>query len=136
MFLLDTNVILDAAKNNNQALNKFLDSQNKENLFISTVSLAEISYGIYRLPEGKKKNHLKNGLLKIEEIFSGQILDVTAKVALEYGRLQAFQANQGFNDNAFDNLIVATAIINNLTVVTRNYKDFKNRGVKIFYPIH
>ncbi len=134
MFLLDTNVVSDAAKKTNHLLNSFLASQTKESLFISTISLAEISYGIYRLPKGRKKDALTADLLRMEELFEGQILDLTAKIALEYGRIQAMQVSQGFNDNPFDNLIIATAIVNNLTVLTRNHKDFINRGVKVFYP--
>ena len=134
MYLLDTNVISDAAKKNNPPLNRFLKAQPSESLFISTVSLAEISFGINKLPTGKKKTRLLAEIIHIKDAFDGQILDVTAEIALKYGQLHAKQLSLGFNDDAFDSLIIATAIVHNLTVVTRNKKDFVDRGVKVFYP--
>lgn len=135
MYLLDTNVLSDSLKlSQYPQLQTWLASQLATHLFISSISLAELSYGVSRLPEGKRKEDLYGDLSRIAQRFSNRILSVDAATALRYGAHHAAQVTQGLNDDPFDSFIIATALEHQLTVVTRNLNHFQDRGVSILSP--
>ena len=135
MYLLDTNVLSDSLRlRQYPKLANWLSKQNANELYISSISLAEISYGVNRLTEGKRKKELQADLLRLQQRFANNILPVDANIALIYGKHQAEQVNQGFNDHPFDSLLIATAKEHKLAVVTRNLKHYKNRGIVVIKP--
>ncbi len=135
MYLLDTNVLSDSLRlRRYPELANWLSKQNANELYISSISLAEISYGVNRLTEGKRKKELQADLLRLQQRFANNILPVDANIALIYGKHQADQVNQGLNDNPFDSLLIATAKEHKLAVVTRNLKHYEDRGVVVIKP--
>ena len=135
MYLLDTNIISDTMKRvDNAGLLAFMAKTDPSLAFMSSVTLAEISFGIHLLPDGKRKIQLQEDLKQLAIDFSDRILDVDGDIAIRYGAFQAQQKKAGFTDNVFDSLIIATAQEHSLIVVTRNEKDFRDRGVKVLNP--
>ena len=135
MYLLDTNVLSDSLRNQRYPnLTLWLARQPATDLFVSSVSLGELAYGVYRLADGKRKAELLADLQRVRQHFAERILSVDASVALSYGEHQAKQVSEGRNDDPFDSLIIATAKKHDLVVATRNLKHYEARGVGVVNP--
>lgn len=136
MYLIDTNVISEARKeaNSNRGVYDFFRRANKEGeeLFISVITLGEIRRGIekvrYRGDE-KQAKMLGKWLHGIRKDFADHVLPLDEDVAEVWGRLRVPN-----HENAIDKLIAATALIHDLTVVTRNVEDFSGCGVRLLNP--
>ncbi len=134
MYLLDTNVLSDSLKHRYPELEAWLAGQNAEDLYISSISLAEIAYGVHRLPDGKRKAGLLTDLHLVRRRFAERTLAVGGEVALAYGEHQAAQVGKGRNDNPFDSLMIVTAKTNDLIVATRDVSHYEDRGVGVVNP--
>lgn len=132
MMLLDTVVLSELRKARpNPGVVAYLKSQAAETVFLSALTIGEIEAGIERqrrvAPEFA--GELARWLALMELQFAPFILPVTPAIAKLWGRLCVQTGNKGI-----DNLIAATALCHNLTVVTRNVKDFGPTGVRVFDP--
>ena len=88
MILLDTNVISEAIKPQpHPNVGAWLDAQAAETLYLSTVTLAEMQFGIGALPVGKRKAMLMEALDGVAELFAGRILTFDVNAARKYGEL-------------------------------------------------
>jgi len=132
MILLDTVVLSELRKTKPHAkVLAYLQAQAEEAMFISALSIGEIEAGIERQrslnPEFAME--LDQWLVTLELQFSHCILPVTPAIAKLWGRLCVQTGNKGI-----DNLIAATALCHNLTIVTRNAKHFEPTGVRVVNP--
>ena len=132
MILLDTMVLSELRKARpNPGVVAYLKSQPADTVFLSAMTLGEIKAGIEKqrgaAPEFAAD--LARWLALMEMQFAPFILPVTPAIAKLWGRLCVQTGNKGI-----DNLIAATALSHNLTVVTRNVKDFQPSGVRVFDP--
>ena len=135
MYLLDTNVLSEIQKPQiNEGVKTFFATTQQREIFLSTISLAELGFGIYRLSEGKKKETLKANLQTLKHNFRGQIIAFSEGAAEHYSQFMARQIRLGYNDDVFDAMLIAAAATEGLTVVTRNIKDFEKRGVRHLNP--
>jgi len=134
-FLLDTNVLSELRKMapSPKVLDWFGSIPN-EHLFISSITLGEISHGINKLPEGGKRNDLIVWFDKMEESFRYQIYCIDREVAIKWGELMADSAKSGIKLPVVDGLIAATAYIHGAILVTRNAKDFESVPIQILNP--
>lgn len=129
-YLLDTNVIseLKRPKPNGQVVDWFATAA-KESLYLSVLTLGEIRKGIDKLGDGQKKQALSGWLEKELPLwFDSRLLIIDAGVADCWGKLQA-QINRPLP--AIDSLLAATALHNNLCLVTRNVSDFDYPGLTV-----
>lgn len=127
-WLLDTNALSELTKPEPfPGLLEWLDA-NEPFTAISTISIGEMSFGVERLPESKRRRTLERTLKFLREDYGGRILDFTEGAAVEWARLVAEAQKRGRNLSVLDSQIEATAIHFGLTVVTRNEADF-------YYPI-
>jgi predicted nucleic acid-binding protein len=135
-FLLDTCVISELAKTKpNQAVVDWIQQQNHANCFISSITLGEIQKGISKLAPSAKKDDLQAWLDKdVRARFTGQTIAIAVNEALQWGGVQALAEMQGRPLPIIDSLIAATAIFQDMTLVTRNTKDMEASGVKLFNP--
>jgi predicted nucleic acid-binding protein len=133
-YLLDTNVLSEIRKPQGSARVKaFVNNLREEDLYVSVISIGEITYGIEKLPAGPKKTDLIIwAAQKLPERFGNRIVPLDADIMTEWGRLQAGTAK---TLPLFDSLIAASALARRLTVVTRNTKDFeKIKGLVLLNP--
>ncbi len=137
MFLLDTNIISEMRKKKlgtvNSGVIQFFTNTLQEQAFISVISIMEIKQGILHLQHrnDNQQAHILQEWLDndILTAFEGRILPVTTDVALQCASFHVLDKS-----SANDALIGATAKVSNLTVVTRNDKDFNFKGVKVVNP--
>ena len=116
-FLLDTDICSAHLKQKGTVSNRFL--QYTGGLYISTITLAELyAWAMRAVAPAKRVDALREMLCDLK------VLDVTASVAAEYGRLQAGLLDVGKPAPGMDLLIAATALVHNLTLVTHNTADF------------
>jgi predicted nucleic acid-binding protein len=119
----------------NPQVERWLDEANDEELYFSVISLGEILKGITILPASKKRDGLQEWLDgTLRPWFEGRILSVTAPIAERWGALAGECRLQGRQIKVGDGLILATALHQNLTIVTRNVKDFSGLGVAVLNP--
>ncbi len=126
-FLLDTNLLSEPARPNPDAgVVDWLASADEDRLFISAVTLAELSRGVARLPEGAKKRRLEEWMSEqVHDRFEDRILAVDAPVGILSGRLMASSEAAGRPMKPADGFLAATALHHRLVLVTRNVRDFE-----------
>lgn len=132
--LLDTVVLSELRKiSPNAGVVSFIEGQAADALFLSVLTVGEIEAGIekQRTAAPEFAEELGQWLTVMELQFAQCILPVTPAIAKLWGRLCVQTGNKGI-----DNLIAATALCHNLTVVTRNVKDFEPTGVRVLNPFH
>lgn len=135
MYLLDTVAISESEKSSTDAgYATFVLDTSPESKFISVISIAELRYGTSLLPLGKRRSALESWVQTTLQDFSGRVLGVDEEVAAAWGELRAEMKMQGFTLAYNDLIIATTALYYDLTVVTRNVKDFAPTSCKLFNP--
>jgi predicted nucleic acid-binding protein len=119
--------------NCNPKVKAFTDGIDPEDMYISSISIGEISYGMEKLPAGKKKHDLAIWLYsKLPEWFNGRIIPLDTDVMTEWGRIRAHAAR---TMPVVDMMIAAAAITHHMTLLTRNVKDFDDvEGLMLINP--
>jgi predicted nucleic acid-binding protein len=135
-FLLDTNVPSELTyPRPARQVERWLDAVNQEQLFFSVISLAEICKGIARLPQSKNRAQLQEWLdSTLRPWFTGRILPVTELIAERMGRWAGEGETAGRTIKIADGIIAATALEHDLTLVTRNVRDFAGFDVPMLNP--
>lgn len=135
-YLLDTNIISEfISKNPNQKVADYILTLNENNLFLSVITIGEIKSGIEKLDDGKKKEKLLSWLeheLLIR--FENRIVSISIDVMLKWGTLNQKLKSLGTPLPIMDSLIGATCEAENMVLITRNEKDFKNIDIEIINP--
>ena len=135
-YLLDTNVLSEAARPEPAAaVVTWLSEQSPLELAISVLTLGEIGKGVALLNAGARRNRLEDWLrAELPRQFTGRVLAVDEAVALAWGRLSADARAEGRPLPVIDGLLLATADVHRLTLVTRNVRDCAGRGVPVHDP--
>ena len=136
MYLVDTNVISEVRKKSkaNKGVRAFFRQTIEDEIpmFISVVTVGELRRGVelirYR-GDVRQANQLEKWLHALLTEYQDHILDINQDVAQLWGRLRVPHP-----ENALDKQVAATALIYELTVVTRNHKDFVKTGVRVLNP--
>ena len=135
-YLLDTNIISDATKPAPaEALVAWMSEQADEDLFISSLTVAEIRRGILEKPAGKKRRELErwfSGPDGPQALFGGRVLPFDEKAGVVWARLMAEGTARGRPRSPLDMIVAAVAEANDCVVVTENERDFV--GLKILNP--
>lgn len=135
IYLLDTCAVSELIKSSpNQLYSSWLQSIPSFQLYISSVTAAEIVRGIELLPHTPKKIQLLQWYNTIAHESSMKILDFDLKSAEIWGRIIAILKLKGQNLPLIDSLIGAISLAHNATLVTRNVKDFEPMGVNLLNP--
>src|SRR5690606_18402162 len=135
MIVLDTNVVSEAMKPEPEpALRDWLDEQAAETLYISSVTVAELLFGIGALPNGRRKQKLAATLDGMLPLFEGRILAFDTDAARHYADLAAAACKAGKDFPVPDGYIAAIATVHGLTVATRDASAFKAAGVPVIDP--
>lgn len=136
-YLLDTNIISNAVKPQpSESLLAWWAEQRDEDLFIASLTVAEIRRGILEKPRGKKRDALDawfTGAEGPQALFAGRVLPFDDKAGLIWARLMAAGKAAGRPRSGLDMIVAAVAGANDCVVVTDNEKDFA--GIKFINPI-
>ena len=136
MYLIDTNVVSEARRsaNANPGVLDFFERvvASDEQVYLSAVSVGELRRGVELIRhrgDHDQAKRLEQWLTMVLEQFAGNILAFDADAAQVWGRLRVPNP-----DHELDKQIAAIALVNDLTVVTRNTADFEGTGVKLSNP--
>lgn len=136
-YLLDTNIISDLVRPTpSAALLSWMRTKADEDLFIASLTLAEIRRGILCKPPGRKRRQLEawfGGPEGPMSLFAGRILPFDESAALIWGRIIADGIARGRPRSAFDMIFAATAEANGCVAVTGNEKAFA--GLNFINPL-
>ena len=136
MYLLDTNIVSELRKvktgKADYSFTLWAQNLDTDNLYVSAISIMELEMGIL---QKERKDSLQGSVLRnwfenqVMPAFAGRVLPVDSKVALACARLHIPDPR-----SERDALIAATALVNGLTVITRNTKDFEKTSITLLNP--
>jgi predicted nucleic acid-binding protein len=136
VILLDTNVVSEAMRRTpSLAVMAWLRSHPINELTISAVTVAEIRYGLARLPGGARKAHLVERFrIFVTRGFAERVIAFDQTAADLYGELVATRERDGKPIDAFDAMIAATARVSGSRVATRDIGGFEDCGIELINP--
>ena len=134
-FLIDTCVVSELIKAPpDKNVLAWFEGISEEDIYMSSLTLGEIEYGIERLHDGKKKNDIALWFREVKEQFREHIVPVTTEISLRWGSIRTNVQKKGFDISVVDGIIAATSICGDFTLATRNVSDFKHIGLDIINP--
>ena len=136
MILLDTNVVSEPLRPEpNLAVRDWLDAQEPQTLYLTTINLAELLAGVEVLPAGRRRDALAHALnTQVLALFGGRVLPFDAKAAQVFAKTHASAQAQGNAMGFADCAIAAIAGAHGFAVATRNLRDFKGTGLEVIDP--
>ena len=135
MILLDTNVVSEAMKPEpDEAVRAWLDEQAAETLYLSSVTVAELMFGIGALPDGKRKDKLTDAVEGVMELFADRILPFDTDAARHYAELAVKARAGGKGFPTTDGYIAAIAASRGFLVATRDTSAFDAAGLEVIDP--
>ena len=133
--LIDTCVVSELHRKAGSApVRSRVESIRTQDLFMSVVTLGELTRGVALLRTGKKKGLLRAWILTLEQEYCDRILPLDSDTARIWGELTAAAQERGKTIGAADGLIAATGIRHGLHVMTRNVGDFSETGAMVINP--
>lgn len=134
MIFLDTNVVSETLKKApNEGVIAWLVRYDAE-LALSTVTIAEIAFGIQKIRPDQRAERLEQGLQDWRRRFADRIFGLTEDAALAYGEIMGNAVRQGRGMSAPDGMIAAIARVNGGRLATRNLTDFETTGLHLTSP--
>lgn len=135
MYLLDTVTISQSGKHDfDSGVRDFLASVPVSEVYVSSITIGELQYGVRRLAEGRRKRDVGLFVDSVEHQFEGRVLNIDAEVARLWGALRSDVQSAGRTVGYNDLLIAATALHHDLIVITRNVKDFEPTRCRVLNP--
>ena len=125
-FLLDTNAVSEWVKPRpNPGLIRWMESADEDRLFLSVITLAELDYGVERMPAGVRRSRVERWLrFELLPRFERRFLLISEEIALVWGKIVALNESAGHPIGTMDAFLAATAQAHGLTLVTRNLSHF------------
>ena len=136
MIILDTNVLSELMRPapSPQVL-AWLDAQTPDTLWLTSVSVAELLFGIARLPDGARKQAFAQAALgMLEEDFANRVLSFDLEAASICANLAAASERAGRPMGLADGQIAAICLAHNAILATRNMRDFAQLGLQLVNP--
>jgi predicted nucleic acid-binding protein len=135
MILLDTNVVSELMRSEPEPqVVSWVRNRDRRELFTSSITLAEIRYGLARLPDGRRKQVLVDAADDVFRTFSDQVLPVDIAAAEHYAIIASARERSGKPISGFDALIAAICRSRGAALATRNLADFDGTGIDIVDP--
>ena len=135
MIVLDTNVVSELMRATpSPAVLAWLQQTSSSGLYTTSVTVAEIRYGIARLPDGRRKHELHQAANEVFAAFPGQVLPFDLNAATAYADVVAGRETDGNPISGFDGQIAAICRSQAGTLATRNTKDFIDTGITLIDP--
>ena len=135
MIILDTNVTSELMKAQpDPAVTQWLAAQPPTELFSTVITVAEISYGLERLPRGRRRTSLEQSYQALFVGMADQVLPFDVEAALLYGPLVATKERAGIAMDPMEAQIACSAARRRAVIATRNERDFADCGVRLVNP--
>jgi predicted nucleic acid-binding protein len=136
VILLDTNVVSAVMQNRpDPAVVRWLDQQPPQEIWLPSVVVFELRYGLEILPAGSRRRRLKHGLeVLLSELVQGRIAPLDASAAREAALLAAQRKSSGTPVDLRDTLIAGIALVHKATLATRNQRHFEDLGLAMINP--
>lgn len=135
MILLDTNVISASMRiEDDLNVTRWMDRQPASNLFLSAITVDEITFGIEVLPPGRRRSRLARIFTGIIDVFSGRVLTFDTDAAIESARFRSHRQQIGLPMGLADSQIAGIAKCNNLSLATMNLRDFVGIDLTVIEP--
>ncbi|HEV2372533.1 MAG TPA: type II toxin-antitoxin system VapC family toxin [Streptosporangiaceae bacterium] len=135
MIVVDTNVASELMRPSpSEKVRAWLRGQSAKDLFTTAITVAEIGYGIERLPGGRRKDALRAAADEIFDVFEEQVLPFDAAAAEQYGLVVSHRDTLGLPIEGFDAQIAAICRARVAILATRNVADFHETGVEVINP--
>lgn len=135
MIIIDTNVVSELMRPEpDPGVASWVRARDRRELRMTAISLAEVRYGIARLPDGRRKQVLLGAADEIFSTFADQILPVDAAAAEHYAVIASSRERAGKPIPGFDALIAAVCRSQGAMLATRNVSDFDGTGIEIINP--
>jgi predicted nucleic acid-binding protein len=136
MILLDTHVVSEVMKARPaEAVVAWLNGQDSEKLYVSSITIGEIAYALRLLPDGKRRSGLRQRFEQfIALAFDQRVLNYDESAARIFGELMGDRKELGLPMSVPDGQIAAIARRDHLSVATRNVLDFEDCGIEVINP--
>jgi predicted nucleic acid-binding protein len=136
MYLLDTNVISEWVKPRPDGrVQTFLSNLTTESIVLPAVAMAEIAYGIERLPISRQRRRLEQWFLSdLVSVHADRVASFDLDCARCWARIVMQSERRGRPMDTMDSLIAATAMARELTLVTRNTRHFDHLRIELLDP--
>jgi len=135
LIVLDTNVVSETMRPEPDASAlEWLNAQSAETLYLSSITLAEMWFGVAALPEGARKQRLERAVDGLLDLFVGRVLAFDADAARRYAAIAVAARKAGRPLPIADGYLAATAAAHGFAVATRNTHDFRDTGVELINP--
>lgn len=135
MIIVDTNVVSELmTPSPTSAVRDWVRARGGRKLRTTSVTLAEIRYGIERLPDGRRKELLRTTADALFASFADQVLPFDAAAAAQYALIVTQRDRAGLPIDGFDAQIAAICRAHGAALATRNVRDFRQTGVELIDP--
>jgi toxin FitB len=134
-FLVDTCLLSELYKPKPQrSVVDWVSEQKSNALWVSSITMGELERGIAKLDAGHAQQKLTLWLLQIHSQFENQALGFQLPEARIFGQISGRCERLGAKLAVADAMLAATALCHDMTLVTRNVRDFERTGVRLFNP--
>lgn len=135
MIVLDTNVMSELARATpSQAVVDWMRDVPSQSVAVTTITVAEVEYGLARLPAGARKVSLSSTIDRLWSRYLPSVLPFDEDAARIYGTLRAHREHRGVPISQSDAQIAAIALSRTAALATRNVKDFVDLGLTVINP--
>lgn len=135
MIVVDTNVVSELMRSAPASVVvDWIRSQARGELYTTSITLAEIGYGIERLPEGRRKRLVQTTAEQVFVAFENQVLAFDAAAARHYALVASAREQAGAPIDGFDAQIASICRAHQAALATRNLKDFEDTGIDLIDP--
>jgi len=137
VIVIDTNVVSELMKPKpDLPVTTWVLSKASTDLFMTSITLAEILYGIERLPNGKRKALLRSTAADVFATFADHVLPFDTGAATAYATIVDARDRRGLPIDGFDAQIASICRARGAGLATRNVKDFEHTGIQVYDPWH
>jgi predicted nucleic acid-binding protein len=135
MIIVDTNVVSELMKSSpSEPVIEWVRARTGNELFTTSITLAEILYGIARLPDGRRKELLRTTATEVFATFEDQVLPFDSSAATHYADVVRVRDQIGLPIDGFDAQIASICRAHRAALATRNLKDFRHTDVTLIDP--
>jgi predicted nucleic acid-binding protein len=136
LIVLDTNVVSELMRAQPDAsVLRWMDAQSPPALWLNSVVVSELLYGVAKLPKGKRKEQLITAVAAmVDEDFAGRVLSFDVDAAAQYASLVVMRENAGLSVSMADAQIAAICLAHGASLATRNTKHFEGLGLTLINP--